>query len=327
MIDRRRFGALMTAAAVSASIRPALAKGAAPRRLLFIHGRGYGNLPGTDHANSKAMLASWTAALSSGLGQIGKKLPADLDMALPYYGNRLQEFADLANLPAAKDAELQGSAPDDDFSRFRNGAIEEIRQSLGVTDGQVEAQYPDKQLNKDLQNWSWVLAVLRAIDSATNGGLTSYFIEQELRDVFIYLTNSVVRQAIDEIVVSELTKEPTVIVAHSLGSIIAYKLLTQPGAEILDVSALCTLGSPLGIRAIRQKLAPITSPKHLGHWVNAFDKHDVVSLYPLDDDHFSVDPPIENRSDITNDDHAHHKIENYLHHPVVASIIAKSLEI
>src|SRR6185295_12594356 len=66
---------------------------------------------------------------------------------------------------------------------------------------------------------------------------------------------------------------PRVIVAHSLGSVIAYDVLSEPALAGLQVALLVTLGSPLGIGNIQSKLRdgagrPNPVPTQLSAWDN-----------------------------------------------------------
>ena len=98
-----------------------------------------------------------------------------------------------------------------------------------------------------------------------------------MRDVYLYTTRQGVRDEIDRMVRSEITTEPTVVIGHSLGSVVAYNILrTDPRA--LRVPLYVTLGSPLAIRAIRDELRPLRFPQTVQTWYNAFDARDVVAL-------------------------------------------------
>lgn len=77
---------------------------------------------------------------------------------------------------------------------------------------------------------------------------------------------------------------PHVVVAHSLGSVIAYDVL-QRVAEAPAVDALLTLGSPLGIDEVQDRLRPewtrpdgFPSRTVRTRWVNVFDPLDLVCL-------------------------------------------------
>ncbi|MGM1064331.1 hypothetical protein [Saccharothrix sp. Mg75] len=74
---------------------------------------------------------------------------------------------------------------------------------------------------------------------------------------------------------------PHVVVAHSLGSVIAYDCLKRlPGCPPVD--GLLTFGSPLGIDEVQDRLRPEWSrddgfPAGLRRWVNVYDRLDPVA--------------------------------------------------
>ena len=84
---------------------------------------------------------------------------------------------------------------------------------------------------------------------ARPSGLTERFLETYMRDVYLYLTAPLVRREIDALVTAPLDARSTVVVGHSLGSVIAFAILRDRRAGP-DVPLLVSLGSPLGIRAI-----------------------------------------------------------------------------
>ena len=78
------------------------------------------------------------------------------------------------------------------------------------------------------------------------------------------------------------TDGPHVVVSHSMGTVIAYDCLKRL-PECAKVDGLMTLGSPLGIDEIQDKLAPEWTRgdgfphERVAHeWVNVFDRLDVV---------------------------------------------------
>jgi hypothetical protein len=128
------------------------------------------------------------------------------------------------------------------------------------------------------------------------------FLAAFLRDVHHYLFDIEygprpgetyrVRQEIRKRFVSELNAAaadgaPHVVVSHSMGTVIAYDCLKNV-PECPRIDALITLGSPLGIDEVQDKLAPGWSRhdgfpgEKAGEWVNVFDRLDVVcALDPL----------------------------------------------
>jgi hypothetical protein len=118
----------------------------------------------------------------------------------------------------------------------------------------------------------------------------------------------------------------TVVVAHSLGTVVAYNVLRRDGAELhLKVPLFVTLGSPLAISVVKKALRPIAHPRCVGRWFNAMDDRDVVALFPLTADHFEVDPAIENKVDVDNPTQNRHGISGYLGDPEVARRIYEAV--
>jgi hypothetical protein len=108
------------------------------------------------------------------------------------------------------------------------------------------------------------------------------------------------------------------VIDHSLGTVVAYNVL---GAAARKIPLYVTVGSPLGIRATRQTLAPIRNPVGSKGWYNAYDAHDFVSLYPLDKDNFDVSPAITNNGTVQNLTENQHGIIGYLDDANVAKAV------
>jgi hypothetical protein len=285
--------------------------------LLLIHGRDQqGKQP-------DLLKAAWMNALTHGAQQAGKKLPMPITVEFPYYGDKLDEFARAYDIPLSSEAQSRGAPVDDEFQAFQYEFAEDIRQRAGVTDNQVEAEYGNEPQERGPLNWKWVQAVLRAIDKH-GGGMNQKTLEVFTRDVFLYTMRPGVRDEIDRIVAAKLTERPTVIVAHSLGTIVAYSVLITDQRK-LQVPLLVTVGSPLGVRAVRNQFKPLRSPDPVKAWYNAFDKRDVVALYPLDAANFPIRPAIDNNGGVNNFTSNRHGIEGYLNNGPVAGKICSGL--
>jgi pimeloyl-ACP methyl ester carboxylesterase len=112
----------------------------------------------------------------------------------------------------------------------------------------------------------------------------------DLQQVRRYLTEPNLRARILEQVVQAVGDDTRVMVAHSLGSVVAYEALCAHPEW--PVRALVTLGSPLGIRnLIFDRLRPAPSPVSgsntrlrgawpwpVREWTNIADTGDVVAL-------------------------------------------------
>jgi len=295
-------------------------------RLLFVHGRAQ------EGRTSQAIRDEWVAALNAGLQKAGRpKLSIVPDV--PFYGDLLIDLT--RSFAEAMPADMRELGRDDDFRRFLEQFAVEVNNKAPVAPEAVQRAFPSAAAaelagadvedfkERGPQNWWWVQAIIRAIDERFPG-VSADAISLILRDVYVYLTDARVQSAISNKVAALLTPEPTVVVGHSLGSVVAYNILSKsPTARVLRY---VTVGSPLGIHAVRERLGgPPAIPAAVGNWYNARDRRDVVALNPLLDPFFKTKPDISNNDDVNNTSDNRHHISHYLDDPAVASKIADAL--
>lgn len=289
-------------------------------RLVFIHGRAQ------EGKDSLQLKQSWIASLRAGLAKSGLSLDLDdADIRFPYYGDALVDRVRGADQLA--DVIIRGAADGADAARaFINAVVKEIVRQHGISEDEIDAEDEQVVIRRGVLNWEWVQRALAAIDRRVPGA-SSRGIALATEDVYHYLTNKVTARVIDDGVAAAMVDDtPTVIVAHSLGTVVAYKMLQQMAPALRwKVPLFVTLGSPLGVTAIRDRLAPISHPARVGHWFNAMDRRDVVALYALDRDNFEIDPEIENKTDVDNPTENRHGISGYLEDAVVARRIHEAL--
>lgn len=103
-----------------------------------------------------------------------------------------------------------------------------------------------------------------------------------LRQVRLFLHDADLKRKVLERVVERVSPETRVVVAHSLGSIVAYEALCAHPEWRVDT--LLTLGSPLGIRhLVFEALTPKPQDGRgiwpgVRRWVNIADRGDIVAL-------------------------------------------------
>jgi hypothetical protein len=128
------------------------------------------------------------------------------------------------------------------------------------------------------------------------------FVMRLLRQAYAYLKKPAAGSGVDAIVRPVLDAGPAVVVSHSLGTVVTFKLLRQIALEgrPLDVPLYVTLGSPLPLLAVRAALGPAFSvPNGVQRWLNAVDPNDFIALgQGLEPTSFAG--PIENLTDIRN---------------------------
>ncbi len=315
MISRRTLliGAL---GCVAVGIRPTALGARDSVQLVLVHGRAQQNL------DPNELKSNWLDALRRGAEKQGRMLPDTLSVAFPYYGDTLDRFARDFDIPLTSEVKTRGEV-NDEFLVFQAEIAEAVRQRSGVTDAQVDAEYGSNPKPKGPLNWEWVQAILRALDKYA-GGMNQTALETFTRDVFLYTTREGVRDEINRIVASALTEQPTVVVGHSLGSVVAYSVL-RSDSRSLRIPLFLTVGCPLGVRPIRDQFRPLRFPLPVKAWFNAFDTRDVVALYPLDKLNFPVTPEIENYSEVKNSTDNRHGIASYLDDSQVAKRLLDAL--
>lgn len=161
-----------------------------------------------------------------------------------------------------------------------------------------------------------VLRVLRAVDAARGQDVTQIF-RLMFREVHNYLTRSEIRETVHKALFTDCNT-PDLVIAHSLGSVIAYDQ-TVHGAP---VPRLLTMGSPLGLATIRNHptLATNADPAPAS-WVNIHDLGDPITVgIGLSD----VWPGVRDVP-VTNTVRDAHGAKHYLAHPETAAEVTKLL--
>ncbi|MEF8717174.1 MAG: hypothetical protein V5B35_05605 [Candidatus Accumulibacter necessarius] len=298
------------------------------RDLVFVHGRAQ------QSKDSKALKAEWIAYWADGLKKSGLSVPLpDNRIHFPYYGDTLDQLVAGKSPEEAAKIVVRGVAPEGggELSLEERAFIEAVLlESIGRFEGDAEgavwrALPPGAIVEKGVLNWGWVQGLLEVLDKHIPGA-SSASVALATRDVFQYLTNDIIRDVINAGTVSAMpAEEETVVVSHSLGTVVAYNVLRLNAKQKgWKVPLFVTLGSPLAVSVIKEKLArikPIAFPVNVATWFNAMDERDVVSLYPLDKENFSLTPAIVNKTNVRNSTSNAHGISGYLGDKEVAKRI------
>lgn len=293
-------------------------------KLIFIHGRAQGFAQ--TRLKPEVIKQKWVEALQKGLEKNNLDLPiSENDIIFPYYGDILDNLVNEYEKPV-KDIIARGVVNNQEEIKFFQEFLQEIASNANISTNIISSKVNSEYRERGVLNWEWVQAILSAIDSKTPWGDSS--IKKFTYDVFLYLTISPIREAIDNEVKKHFTNEPCVIVGHSLGSVVSYNTLSNETSEKMSVKKLITIGSPLGIRAITKRLSkPLRMPKSIEDgWFNAYDNRDYVALNPLTSRFFNIEPDeIENKMDVINQTDNRHGIEGYLNDKVIARKIHNAL--
>ena len=110
-------------------------------------------------------------------------------------------------------------------------------------------------------------------------------------DIYDYFYNDTLRMQIQALMSAALAQRPEIIIAHSLGTVIAYEALIR---ENIKIPLLVTLGSPLGLHALQQQLRRVMHvekllPPQYDYWLNVADPFDPVAADKTLSDDFGTD--------------------------------------
>lgn len=244
-------------------------------RLAFVHGINNQN------ETSQSIADEWWEAISA--GWIDLDLPAKLrpQIDVGYYGKVLAD----AVKGVKPDVVAQGSDPKNRaaalaFLRAYQGKTSindaEIRDELADMGFDSPAAVPQGWIQKSLVSaGSAIERVLMGRGQWIASGLlpqATLYIEDEGLAAQIGL---IVRKAI-----FDAHEEPTLVISHSLGTVVAYDLLMQERQEDREVPLFMTLGSPLAIGMMEQILPTRRDVPNepIQKWVNAFRRDDPVTL-------------------------------------------------
>jgi hypothetical protein len=212
--------------------------------------------------------ADWTASAAAGLG-IG---PDALDLTVAYYAPFLH-----ARQPTSQAAALDPDWTLDDLDPGTDALACCWLEALDLPDTTVEGR-----LAVPLRH----AVVVAANRFGLNARLTKLFVAVCFPEVALYLAadDAPARaQARDHVASTIADRRARVVIAHSLGTVVAYEALhAHPG---LQVDLLVTLGSPLALPgAVFDRLHPRPSsgvgrrPSNVRRWVNISDYGDPIAI-------------------------------------------------
>jgi hypothetical protein len=239
-------------------------------RIVCVHGIGQ------QVAGEHSLLRDWTSALLDGLilaGYGGATRASEL--AMGFYGDLFR--------PAGE--RLAVGDPVFTTDDVEPGLEEDLLLAWWREAARVDPKVAPPEADTLVRVPGSVQAALRQLSrSRFFGGLALRAMVFDLKQVRRYLQDQQLRAAARSAVGKLITTETRVVVAHSLGSVVAYETLAAMPDH--SVRALVTLGSPLGIENLifnRLDPAPVCG---LGAWpgtedlvwTNVADRGDVVAL-------------------------------------------------
>jgi hypothetical protein len=235
-------------------------------KIVGVHGIGH------QFKGENMVRAEWLPALQDGLARTSRRVSLGDDFACAFYGHLFRPAG-----KAAIDPPFDASDIEDDWERellelwWREAA--RINPAVRGPDAITKCRTPS--------------IVQRALNALSQSPFFLDVAERaliyDLKQVHRYLYDLDVRRQVRASIELAIGPDTTVIVAHSLGSIVAYEALCAHPEW--SVKTFVTIGSPLGIsNLIFERLDPPPAaglgawPGNVKSWVNIADEGDVVAL-------------------------------------------------
>lgn len=297
-------------------------------QIIFIHGMNQ------QQQTARSLEQHWLALLSQGLKQSHQETFLSYiqhHMRMPFYGDLLTRYH-LQNMLQASTLTPQ-TWPH--FPFIHRTELPEKSPKV-LEHHAVQNNLPDITLNDAIglsQSFKSITALGKDLALRDFAVLMNYFpklhatlLHKFLVETYLYLSNPHFIQAVHTRLHEQLHQtKPTLLIAHSLGSVIAYHfLLLHPE---LNIQHFITLGSPLAFRVIQAHLPqPLQRPDAIsGDWLNFYSHDDFLSAFPLSQAPFDFQPAIINQQIQTSIEHPH-DIAGYLTHPEVIATILQVLK-
>ncbi|MCL8010266.1 hypothetical protein [Streptomyces sp. AS02] len=231
-------------------------------RIVGVHGVGKQRLGGN------TLLKDWEPALADGLDRAGSSPFGPGEFRMAFYGDL---FRPPGHTLAVGDPMF---TPDDVDEGFETELLLEWWAECARTDPAVPPPGATDTLARSPRAVQTALRVLQHSRFFADVSLRALVFD--LKQVRRYLTDDGLRAAARARVQEAIEPDTRVVVAHSLGSVVAYEALcARPGHQ---VRALVTLGSPLGMRMVLDRLRPEPGGwPGTSAWANVVDESDVVA--------------------------------------------------
>jgi hypothetical protein len=242
-------------------------------RVVAVHGIN------NTYSGPRSIAESWVPALLDGVelaGAAGLLHPKDVECT--FYGDVFRRSA-----RTLSDDDIASLEPGDVSDRLERELLAAWWRRAAEVDPRV---VPPS--TRTLGPVAGVQAALAALaGSRFLAGATERLLIRWLQQVRAYFTNPELRDEIQKRFCKAIGPETEVVIAHSLGSVVAYEALCAHPEW--GVRALVTLGSPLAIRnVVLDRLQPAPQcraqkwhavwPPQLESWTNIADQADFVAL-------------------------------------------------
>ncbi|MEW2471065.1 antibiotic ABC transporter ATP-binding protein [Streptomyces sp. NPDC046994] len=249
-------------------------------KVVFVHGVG------KQYLSEDSLARDVVPELQGGTRLAGGPVPLSDDVGVAFYGDLFRPRGTRAGAELPYD---EGNVDNDaEFALLMEWWAEAARTDPAVPD-------PAATGTRGPVGWTAsralrLNAVRAALDALTGArylrGVLDRALIGSLKQMTGYFGDEEIRRAAQDRLAARITPRTQVVVAHSLGSVIAYETLCDPRCNgNWDIRMLVTLGSPLGMRTlVLDRLEPAPEnrravwPKPVRAWTNIADDTDIVAV-------------------------------------------------
>jgi hypothetical protein len=278
----------------------------------------------------------WIEAIKMGVGRSTSISWSDVSVKTAYYADVLHEAEqDWITFNSALKP-MSVNSPDSDFVSKEIATLYiELQKTLGISDDEVRQYLEEGELNVSFVRMGrgihkrWLKAVAKALEKKAPGAIPG-LVRAFLGQAAAYLYKPQLFEHVNSLVEEQIFRpdqdlKNTVIVAHSLGTVISYVLLRKMFRK-KPLPLFLTVGSPLGIKVVKDRIGmPFVTPEVVRNWVNGSDPADFVALHPeLTKETFGP-AKLENLADLDNGTENPHDVTRYLAQPGLGKILEEAL--
>lgn len=292
-------------------------------KIVFIHGINQQNF------DAESFEHHWSNVFNIGLERNNLDLTSkDINLEFPFYGDILTA----RNMKNAVDLDTMNPnwAFFEKLPKLKERNKEKIQKALEIP---LLPHY-DENLKYSLKRKFFLISqlakdhVLKEMVILLNHfpNLHESLVQKFISEAYLYWYDTTFKKQIHERILSCFEKgEQHIVVAHSLGTVIAYNVLHELSKDY-PIERFITLASPLPFNVVQRHIvSPIQRPKALyGDWYNFYSRDDYLTTFPMTAPRFEISPKVKNHLITTFADKPH-EIIGYLQHPnVIRSIFEQT---
>lgn len=235
-------------------------------KIILVHGIN------NEGGSERQIVWEWIGALSKRLTPQQFDSIMAMEIVAPYYGDVLSEITNNTDDNAAQ-AVAQGNI--DAINEETKFYSDFFKEAFNLPSDEIEIELNNQSgaVAQAVQHNRNVIAIMRLAERLFPNKVEKLL--KYLPQAYAYLKNPTAATKVDAIVKPYILNEPALIVSHSLGTIVTFKILRD--LTFADNFSYITLGSPLGIEAVKKSIRPpFRKPNAINSWFNGADKDDFV---------------------------------------------------